>query len=154
MEFMAPFAYAMCLALYFCGACLVWLAALVLAIDPRRRPLAKRISVAMLCSFPGVFVFQILAAPGLAVLLVAGGWVLSHLPESSPLYVAGVPVVVYGTVGGALFASILGFVVGWSAGWCLASGQPVKEFIRTNRVTGPLARFARNRLPFLARFLP
>jgi len=154
MEFMGPFAYVMCLAAYFLGACFVWLAALVLAINPRWRPLAKRLAAAMFFSFPGVFLCQLLAAPGLLVLLVGGGWLSGLIPQANPMGVLLVMSVVYGVVGVAFFASVLGFVVGWWAGWRLASGQPLGAFIRTNRFIAPVTRIVVRRFPFLARFLP
>src|SRR5258707_1938452 len=147
MELMAPLAYGMRLAAYLLGACLVWSFALLLAINPRRRPLAKRLAAAVFFSFPGVFLFRILAGAGLLMLLIGGGCAQSQIPQENPLYIPSVMFVVYGAVGGAFFASALGFVVGWAAGWCWASGQPVREFIRSNRFIAPLTRLVERRIP-------
>ena len=68
------FVYVMALMVYIAIACAVWFVAVVLAFPRRTREFARRIAAGMAGSFPGVFLFQFIAAPlaGLFLLLFGG----------------------------------------------------------------------------------
>jgi hypothetical protein len=143
------FAYILALMVYFAVACAVWSVAIVLAFPQRTRALAKKIAAGMAGSFPGVFLFQIISAPLLALILltIAG---ISHFFRPPDviiivlaLFIISIPAV----------ASLLGFYTGWRVAWELAAGRSAREFVRTDRVLGPIIRFLRRRLPFLERVL-
>src|SRR4051812_1912500 len=73
----ATFLYILALWIYLAGACCVWFTALVLAFLPNSRLTAKKLAAGMTLSFPGVFTFQILAAPVVLLVLLlvmAIGW--------------------------------------------------------------------------------
>jgi hypothetical protein len=137
------------LAAYITVACAVWGLALVLSFSARTRVLGKKIAAGMAGSFPGVFLFQILSAPFLGlVLLTVGG--ISHFVRPPDgvivllaLFIVSIPAV----------ASLLGFYTGWRVAWELAAGRSVRAFLQTDRILGPAVRFLRRRLPFLARVL-
>jgi hypothetical protein len=143
------FAYILALMAYIAVACVVWSMAIVLAFPRRTRTLAKKIAAGMAGSFPGVFLFQLLSAPFLAlVLLTIGG--ISHFfrpPDiiiiALVLFIVSIPTV----------ASVLGFYTGWRVAWELAAGRSARKFLEADRILGPAVRFLRKRMPFLARVL-
>ena len=143
------FAYILALMVYIAAACVVWMVAIVLAFSPRTRAFAKKIAAGMAGSFPGVFLFQLISAPLLAVMLltIAG---ISHFFRPPDviiiflaLFIISIPAV----------ASLLGFYTGWRVAWELAAGRSVREFLHTDRVLGPVVRCLRRRLPFLESLL-
>jgi hypothetical protein len=130
---------------------LVWLIAIFLAIFRDTRPLAGSLSLAMAATFPGVWLFQIVAAPFAVGILLLAGTVWRLLEPSQPETTES-PIVI-----GAFLAAILtdcvlilgmsavGFYEGWRTGWLCAKGRPWREAIGE----GPTARLialARKRL--------
>ena len=147
------FIYILALMGYFAVACAVWFVAIVLAVPQRTRALAKRLAAGMAGSFPGVFLFQFLAAPVVVfVLLLIGAifW-LFHPGDTG----AGVLIVVLAllTFGIVAAASLLGFYAGWRTAWELAAGRSPRAFLSSDRLLGPSVRYLRGRLPFLQRVL-
>jgi hypothetical protein len=143
------FAYVMALMAYFVVACGVWCVAVVLGFPRNTRALAKKIAAGMAGSFPGVFLFQLVSAPFLAlVLLSVGGISYFFRPPDVvivllALLLVGIPAV----------ASLLGFYTGWRIGWELASGRSARGFLQADRVLGPFVRFLRERFPVFAKIL-
>ena len=138
------FLYLLALIVYVAVACAVWLVALILAFSRHRRVLAKKIAAGMAGSFPGVFLFQLISAPLVALILltVAGVSHFGQPPDSiidllAPfillfvLFIIAIPTV----------ASLLGFYAGWRVAWELASGRSGREFLRTDRILAPIVRF-------------
>ena len=143
------FAYILALMVYIVGACVVWSVAIVLAFSPRTRALAKKIAAGMAGSFPGVFLFQLISAPLLGMILLAI-FGISHLFRPPDviiivlaLFIISIPAV----------ASLLGFYTGWRVAWELAAGRSAREFLRTDRMLAPVVGFLRRRSPFLERVL-
>jgi hypothetical protein len=143
------FAYILALTVYFVAACAVWTVAVVLAFSPRTRGLAKKIAAGMAGSFPGVFLFQLISAPLVALLLLTI-FGLSHFFRPPDviiivlaLFIISIPAI----------ASLLGFYTGWRLAWELAAGRSPREFLRTDRVLAPVVSFLRRRLPFLEGWL-
>jgi hypothetical protein len=143
------FAYILALTAYIAVACIVWSIAIVLAFPRRTRILAKKIAAGMAGSFPGVFLFQLLSAPLLAlVLLTIGG--ISHFFRPPDIIII---VLVLFIVSIPTVASLLGFYTGWRVAWELAAGRSARTFLEADRILGPAVRFLRKRVPFLARVL-
>lgn len=143
------FVYIMALIGYFAVACAVWFVAVVLAIPQRTRSLAKRLAAGMAGSFPGVFLFQFLAAPLVAlVLLLMGGifWLFHPGDTGSAVLIVVLALLTLGIVAAA---SLLGFYAGWRAAWEFAAGRSPRTFFGTDRLLGPSVRYLRRRLPFL-----
>ncbi len=143
------FAYILALMVYFAAACVVWMVAIVLAFSPRTRLLAKKIAAGMASSFPGVFLFQLISAPFFAMALLAI-WGISHFFRPPDviiillaLFIIAIPAI----------ASLLGFYTGWRVAWELVSGRSVRDFLRSDRVLGPVVSFLRRRLPFVEGWL-
>jgi hypothetical protein len=134
--------YIMAFILWLSLACLVWLVAVLLSAARRTRPLAWPLSVAMAATFPGVWLFQIVAAPfAVTVLLLAGAvwWTLEpNLPETteSPFVIGAFIAAVLVDFVLVLGMSIVGFYEGWRTGWFCAKGRPWREVIGE----GPTAR--------------
>jgi hypothetical protein len=143
------FAYILGLMVYFAAACAVWSVAIVLAFPQRTRVLAKKIAAGMAGSFPGVFLFQLISAPLIAVLLlsIAG---ISHFFRPPDVIII---VLALFSISIPAVASLLGFYTGWRVAWELAAGRSAREFLHSDRVVGPVVRFLRRRLPFLERVL-
>ena len=143
------FAYILALMAYIVVACAVWFVAIILAFPPRTRALAKKIAAGMAGSFPGVFLFQVICAPLVAlVLFTIGGIAHFFQPPGVVLVLLLLFVVSIPTS-----ASLLGFYTGWRVAWELAAGRSARTFLETDRVLGPAVRFLRSRLPFLGRML-
>jgi hypothetical protein len=123
--------------------------ATALAFSPRTRPLAKKIAAGMAGSFPGVFCFQLLSAPLIALfLLIIGG--ISHLFIPPDVLIL---VLLFFLISIPVVASLVGFYGGWRIGWELAAGRSARAFLESDRMLGPMLRFLRKRLPFLQRVL-
>ena len=142
-------AYILALMVYVAAACAVWMVAIVLAFSPRTRALAKKIAAGMAGSFPGVFLFQLISAPLLAVMLltIAG---ISHFLRPPDVIIIVLALFIISI---PALASLLGFYTGWRVAWELAAGRSAREFLQADRVLGPVVRFLRRRLPFLERVL-
>jgi hypothetical protein len=141
------FPYLMALSAYIAAAAAVWVICILLAILPPTRRLARRLAMSMLASFPGVFLFQLLAFPFcLALLLLAAA--VSRLlgPEST---LAGRLVVPAFFAIMALFAaaSLCGFYAGWTVAWRVGGGADLGSTLRTHPLVGNIgslpARLAR-----------
>ena len=141
--------YILALMVYIAAASAVWIVAIVLALSPRNRALAKKIAAGMAGSFPGVFLFQLLSAPLVAVMLmtVAG---ISHFFRPPDVIIIVLALFIISI---PAFASLLGFYTGWRVAWELAAGRSGREFLQTDRVLGPVVRVLRRWLPFLERVL-
>lgn len=130
------FAYIAALMVYLAVAALVWAIALCLALVPSKRPLARRLAAGMAGSFPGVFLFQILCAPivALALLLISGVALLGRPPDVMiaflVLLLISIPAV----------ASLRGFYLGWRAAWEWAAGRSPMEFLQSDWLLGPISR--------------
>ena len=143
------FLYILALLLYSAAACTVWMVAIILAFSPRTRALAKKIAAGMAGSFPGVFLFQLISAPlvALVLLTIAG---ISHFGKPPDIIIAVLaPLIVLFIIGLPAVASLLGFYTGWRVAWELAAGRSTRELLRTDRVLSPIVSFLRTRLPFL-----
>lgn len=103
-------------------------------------------SLAMVGTFPGVFFFQLIAAPvAVAVLLIA--WLVWRLIEpgnstttENPIVIAtsiAVILIDFLVVGGM---SLLGFYEGWRAGWQISKGRKWRDAIGH----GPSAQILRS----------
>ncbi len=153
---MSPsFVYILALLGYFTLAGAVWFVAVVLAFPPRTRGLAKRLAAGMAGSFSGVFLFQFLAAPlvALVLLLMGGIFWLSRSGDAGaglPVLMVALALLAFGIVAAA---SLLGFYAGWRAAWDLAAGRSPRAFLRSDRFLGPSVRFLRARLPLLQRVI-
>lgn len=147
------FVYAMALMCYLAVACVVWLIALILAVRPQTRTLARQLAVGMACSFPGVFVLQLLVAPVVVgVLLVVAGIFTVFDPRhgGQVILILAAALILFGIVA---VASLLGFYTGWRAGWEFAAGRSVRTLFRNDRLLGPVVRAVRKRVPRLEKFL-
>jgi hypothetical protein len=143
------FAYILALMVYLAAACVVWMVAIVLSFSPRTRALAKKIAAGMAGSFPGVFLFQLISTPLFAVILLAI-FGISHFirpPDVIIIVLASFIIAI------PAFASLLGFYTGWRVAWELAAGRSAREFLRSDRVLGPVVSFLRRRLPFVEGWL-
>lgn len=124
---------------YIAAACGVWMVAMVLAFSPRTRALAKKIAAGMAGSFPGVFLFQLVAAPlTAAILLIIAG--ISHFFRPPDVIIMFLALSISGITA---VASLLGFYTGWRVAWELAAGRSARQFLQTDRVLGPMSRFLR-----------
>jgi hypothetical protein len=125
---------------------MVWLAAACLFIMPQTRSLARSLSLAMVGTFPGVFFFQLLAAPvAFGVLVIA--WLAWRLIEPGNSSNSENPIVVATSIAAILIClvvfggmSLLGFCEGWRAGWRISKGHGWRAAIDH----GPSARMVRH----------
>jgi hypothetical protein len=141
------FLYILALMLYVAVACIVFVITIFLACFQSKRALAKKIAAGMASSFPGVFFFQIVSAP-FVILLSLTAIAVSHFfrpPDLIILFLA------MGMICIPVIASLLGFYVGWRAGWEWAAGRSVRRFLRSASVVGTIIHFLCNRFPTLER---
>ncbi len=133
------FVYAMALMAYIAVACFVWSVAVLLAVPRATRSFALRVAAGMAGSFPGVFVFQVLSAPIVALMLLASGLIMSVTARGWWIDAALIGV---GLITLVLFAvaSLAGFYVGWRAGWEVAAGRSARDFLRGQGILGVFFR--------------
>jgi hypothetical protein len=125
-------------------ACLVWLLAGVMALNRATRRKGLALALAMAATFPSVFLFQAVAAPLIAAMVVGVAWLSGILdPTSTVTHVTTNGLVIAMTIGTALLAfvtmlaaSIIGFFEGWLLGWGCAHGERFRDVIKR----GPTAR--------------
>jgi hypothetical protein len=140
------FPYMLAFALWVALACLVWIAAALLLIAPKTRPIARSLGLAMAATFPAVWLFQILAAPVVVAILLIAALVWRILQPGLPATTDN-PVVI-GTFIAAVLVdfvivagmSLVGFYEGWRAGWWRARGRGWLETIQQ----GPSAKLVRS----------
>src|SRR5947208_3398000 len=134
----APLAlYMLALGAYVAFACLVWCVCLVLPFSSRTRTLGFRIAAAMLGSFPGVFLFQMLSVPKIGAIALLGLGLVSSIGPSE--FALGIGVGLGLTMfANFAIASTLGFYVGWRLAWEIASGRSVRELITSGRLVRPI----------------
>ena len=143
---MQLFAYFAALVAYLGLAALGLVLCLAAAAFVSSRQQAKRIAGGILGSFPGVFAFQVVAIPIVAVALLGLlGFqaVTGELAGTAQVVVIGLSLLA--TVGVFAGASVLGFVVGWGVGYRVASGMPISASLRASRILSyPMCVASRN----------
>src|SRR5690242_12936726 len=127
------FIYLSALLIWCFFAVAVWVAAGLMRLSPRTRPLSRPLSFAMAGTFPFVFAYQILAAPLVAVVLLAA-WIFWKAVEPGASTTTDNPLVILFSILAAVssFSAILvmsmaGFYEGWRTGWKYANGRPLLE---------------------------
>ena len=133
---------------YIAVACLVWGVAGLLAVPQATRPMALRVAAGMIGSFPGVFLFQVLSAPIVALILVASGLIMSVTSRGGWIDAA---LLGMGVIALAIFAfaSLVGFYMGWRAGWEVAAGRSARGFLRGHSILGAFFRVLGSWVPAL-----
>ena len=144
------FGYAMILLTYVMAGAVGLAVCLVLAIFPPLRTGARRTAGGIIGSFPGVFLFQILTLPFLALVLFVLWCVLQvfgHLDGiAQEIWIA---VIMTLTLGVSVATSILGFVMGWGIGARVATGIPVQDALKSSRIL----KWVAARTPILGKWL-
>jgi len=143
------FAYFLAFGVWILLASLVWLAAGLMSLSTRTRYLSWPLCVAMAATFPFVFVYQIIAAPFVACILLAA-WEFGRILEPGGSTTTSNPLVIVVFIGGVLLSgslvlamSLAAFYEGWRTGWACANGRPIREAMRegpTMRLLRPLLR--------------
>lgn len=147
------FVYVLALTLYLMVACGVWFGAVVLAFPRRTRAFARKMAAGMAGSFPGVFLFQMISAPLVALFLLVFAVIFAVFRPAGDGETACFIGLFFAMVGWVAAASLLGFYTGWRIAWELAAGRSVRAFLTTDQVLGPFVRFLRRRSSFLKRIL-
>ena len=132
------FIYFVALLVWISLACLVWLLAGVMALNPGARGKGLALALAMAATFPSVFLFQAAAAPFIAAMVVGAAWLSGILdPASTVTHVTTDGLVAAMILGIALFAfvtmltvSIIGFFEGCLLGWRCAHGEHFRDVIK------------------------
>jgi len=113
-------------------SCLVWLLAGLLALVRTTRRTGLSLALAMAGTFPGVFLFQIAAAP-VVIALLLGTHVFSKALDPGPstntenLTVIIVSTIVLIVAFAIMFlASLAGFFEGWFIGWNCGKGRSLR----------------------------
>lgn len=138
------FAYAMARIVWLFIACVVWFVAGLLLLLPRTRSLARPFCLAMVGTFPCVFIYQVVVAPVVGAILLAA-WALGKISEPGSITMALLSF-------GAMFCMPLaGFYEGWRIGWECGKGRPWREAIQEGQTAALLRRLLPTR--FLGRWL-
>jgi hypothetical protein len=147
------FPYILALFAYIAFAACVLLVAALLAIPHQTRSFAKRLAASMIGSFPGVFLFQMLAFPFVLVVLLMlfVTYAVFHPSDGWQGFI----IVGFGLLMFCIFgvASLVGFYAGWRVAWEFAAGRSIRDFLGADRLLGPFVRLARRRLPLVGKFL-
>jgi len=129
------FAYILMFMIWVFVACLAWLAAGLMLFTRRTRTLSRPLCFAMAGTFPFVFAYQIIAAPFVAVLLVAA-WAFWKVLEPGVSTTTQNPVVIVVSITSAFLAfgtvlamSLAGFYEGWRTGWACGGGRRFQEVL-------------------------
>ena len=126
-------------------ALVVWCAAGVMFFSRRTRATARSLALAMAGTFPGVFLFQLLAAPVVITILLAMHVFWKTLEPGVATKTEN-PLVICASIVGMFFAlgitagmSLAGFCEGWRLGWGWAKGRRFRDVVEE----GHLARFVK-----------
>jgi hypothetical protein len=141
------FIYFVALMVWMTLACVVWLLAGAMALNRGSRRTGLSLALAMTATFPSVFLFQAVAAPLIAAMIVGMAWLSGFLdPASRDRHATTNGLVIAMSIGTALLAfvtmsavSIIGFFEGWLLGWRCARGEHVRDVVKR----GPTVRLLR-----------
>jgi hypothetical protein len=129
------FLYMLALGLWLCIAAFVWAAAIISLIIPATRQWAGPLASAMVGTFPGVLLAQVITLP-LAACLFGIGLLAVHLAElgagQATTNLVTIRLTIAVILGDAFLIgamSLLGFCEGWRAGWLLAKGRRVRHIM-------------------------
>jgi hypothetical protein len=135
-------------------ACLVWVAAGVMALNRGTRRKALALALAMALTFPTVFLFQAATAPLVVAMVFGAAWLSGILdPASKVAHVITNGLVIAMMSGTVLLAftimltvSIAGFVEGWLLGWRCGHGERFRDAIKRGPTAGVLRRLGFKKL--------
>jgi hypothetical protein len=111
----------------------------MISIIPEKRVLAKQLAMGMAGSFAGVFLFQLLCIPILAIALL-GFNIASWFGRPHDMIIV---TFVMGLIVLPLIASMRGFYLGWRVASEWAIGRPTMRIIDSDWLLGPLSRIFR-----------
>ena len=124
------FAYIMALMLYGMLALPVWIVSLILAMVPRWRSLGGKLALAMLMTFPGVFIYQVAAFPVIVLTFLVINHPFRVLEPIHTKDAIAISLVFLILLGGFTAASIAGFVDGWKFGWSVAGSTDIATALK------------------------
>ena len=138
------FIYFVALMVWMTLACMVWLLAGAMALNRGTRGKGLSLALAMTATFPSVFLFQAVAAPLIAAMIVGMAWLSGFLdPASRVTHATTNGLVIAMSIGAALLAfvtmltvSIIGFFEGGLLGWRCARGEHFRDVVKR----GPTVR--------------
>jgi hypothetical protein len=141
------FPYLLMLTIWVFFACLVWLTAGLMFLATRTRAFSRPLCFAMAGTFPFVFAYQIIAAPFVAVLLLAdlALWKILEPGVSAttqnPLVILVSIAAAFLSFGAMLTMSLAGFYEGWRTGWACAKGRRFQEVLYEGPTVKLISRF-------------
>ena len=150
------FLYFLAFIIWVPSACLVWLLAGLLALVQTTRRTGLSLALAMAGTFPGVFLFQVAAAPIVIALLVGTHVFSKALDPGSSTTTDNLTVIIVSTVvfivalAIMFLASLAGFFEGWSIGWHCGKGRSLRDAVGGR----PPIRVLRRLVPALGRTFP
>jgi hypothetical protein len=127
------FPYFLAIIVWIPATVLLWMVAGILALFKKTRLFAKSITLSMAGTFPGVFVFQLLVLPIVAIFLFAAIGIektyrvgFNSDPSNNIKAAIGVPLflIIFFLM---LGASVIGFYDGWRIGWRMGQGKRFRE---------------------------
>jgi hypothetical protein len=149
------FIYFVALPIWMTLACLVWLLAGVMALNRGTRRKGLSLALAMAATFPSVFLFQAVAAPLIAAVIVGLAWVSAISDPASTTHTTSNGLVIAMAIGTALLAfvtmltvSIIGFFEGWLLGWRCAHGEHFRDAVKRGPTVRLLWRLGFRKLPY------
>ena len=131
------FVYLMAFTVWVGVAAATWLVAGVLAVFPSKRQTGLRLACAMAFTFPGIIIYQVLAAPAVAALLGTMMLLWKTLEPgpatttSNPAVIAASIITVVLAFSVVLATSLAGVWEGWRLGWAFAAGESFKSTVRS-----------------------
>jgi hypothetical protein len=139
------FLYLMALAFWVALAVVVWIVSIILMLLPGKRRKGFCIASAMAGTFPGVFTYQIIAAPIVIALLLTMQSFWKKIEPGTATTTENPAVIIMAMVTALISfvivagMSLTGFWEGWRAGWLLARGDGFRSALQS----GPAARLIR-----------
>ena len=128
------FLYLMAFVLWLALAVAAWILCGVLLLLPGKRRTGLRLASAMAGTFPGVFFYQIIAAPIIFALLLMANFV-SKIIEPGTATTTENPAVIFISICTLLISfaiaagmSLTGYCEGWRTAWLMADGE---GFVKT-----------------------
>jgi len=140
------FLYLFALVIWVFLAAVVWLTTGLMMVTSRTRVFSRPLCFAMAGTFPFVLIYQLIAAPIVAVMLCIAFVVWRILEPGgstvteNPLVIGTSIIAVFVSFGVILIMSLAGFYEGWRIGWAFANGRRFRDVFNDGPTVKVLSR--------------